>query len=161
LYKNNQDKSDSILRVREGNYGKDELDACVFWGTGRGCHTQYPQLCSLGDVSEKSLEPCFGITESFLSGNDSIPGILDYFSVCFRDSGCVALFCNAAQIRCGSKNGSIAGLAVWILQGLSFEAISGAFGLFPSKVLVIDAMTILVATVISTLVGAWVYKESE
>jgi hypothetical protein len=59
----------------------------------------------------------------------------------------------------GAKTGVIAGLAVWILGGLSFAAISASFGLFPVSLLVIDGLTFLVMLVVATLFGAWVYRE--
>lgn len=52
-----------------------------------------------------------------------------------------------------------AGLAVWALQGLSFDAVLDAFGLFQAKAVAADSITALVLTVVSTLLGAWVYKE--
>jgi hypothetical protein len=48
----------------------------------------------------------------------------------------------------GAKTGVIAGLAVWILGGLSFASL-----------LVIDGLTFLVMLVVATLFGAWVYRE--
>ena len=59
----------------------------------------------------------------------------------------------------GAKTAVIAGLACWVLWGLSYVAISASFGLFPASLLVTDALTTLVMTVVATLVGAWVYKE--
>jgi hypothetical protein len=59
----------------------------------------------------------------------------------------------------GAKTAVIAGLAVWVLCGLSFAATMAAFGLFPANVLVIDAFTGLVMCVVATLLGAWIYKE--
>jgi hypothetical protein len=59
----------------------------------------------------------------------------------------------------GSKTAVIAALAVWILSGLSFAAISASFGLFPTNLLVIDELTDLAIKVVATLAGAWVYKE--
>ena len=79
-------------------------------------------------------------------------------------SGILAVWLYSAirpRYGAGPKTALIAGLAVWILQGLSFGVISGSFGLFPSKVLVIDAITILVTIILSTLAGTWIYKEPE
>jgi len=53
----------------------------------------------------------------------------------------------------------IAGLAVWVLSGLSFAAIAASFGLYPANLLVIDELSDLVIKVVATLLGAWVYKE--
>jgi magnesium-transporting ATPase (P-type) len=100
----------------------------------------------------ESLNPAFQETTAF-----------QVFWILFQlVSGFLAVWLYSAirpRYGAGPKTAVIAGLAVWVLQGLSFEAILGAFGLFPSKVLIIDAITILVASVISTLVGAWAYKE--
>jgi hypothetical protein len=59
----------------------------------------------------------------------------------------------------GPKTAMIAGLAVWVLCGLSYAVISAVFGLFPANLLVIDALTSLVASILATLLGAWIYKE--
>jgi magnesium-transporting ATPase (P-type) len=77
-------------------------------------------------------------------------------------SGIIAVWLYSAirpRYGAGAKTAVIAGLAVWILQGLSYDAVSAAFGLFRSKAVVVDSITALVLTVVSTLLGAWVYKE--
>jgi hypothetical protein len=63
----------------------------------------------------------------------------------------------------GAKTGVIAGLAVWVLNKVSFAAATSSLGmgLFPADVLVIDAFTHLVMFVVAALAGAWVYKEQE
>lgn len=109
-------------------------------------------LRNLWNPSLESLNPAFQETTAFQA-----------FWIIFQlISGILAVWLYSAirpRYGAGPKTALIAGLAVWILQGLSFEAISGAFGLFASKVLVIDAITICVTSVISTMAGAWVYKE--
>jgi magnesium-transporting ATPase (P-type) len=59
----------------------------------------------------------------------------------------------------GPKTALIAGLAVWVLSGLSFAAIAASLGLLPANLLVIDELSDLVIKVVATLLGAWVYKE--
>ena len=64
-----------------------------------------------------------------------------------------------ARYGAGAKTAVCAGLAVWALERLSYDAVMAAFGLFQSKAVVADCITALVLTVVSTLLGAWVYKE--
>ena len=59
----------------------------------------------------------------------------------------------------GAKTAVFAGLGVWILCPLSYNVLSAIFGLFPANLLVIDAFTFLVVSIVGTLLGAWVYKE--
>jgi hypothetical protein len=63
------------------------------------------------------------------------------------------------QYGVGKKTAVITGIVVWILGPLSFDAFSAALGLFPAKVLVMDALIALVMYVMATLAGAWVYKD--
>jgi hypothetical protein len=109
---------------------------------------------NLWNPALESVNPAFQETTAF-----------QVFWIIFQFvSGILAVWLYSAirpRYGAGPKTALIAGIAVWILQGLSFGAISGSFGLFPTKLLVIDAVTILVTTVLSTLAGAWVYKESE
>jgi hypothetical protein len=77
-------------------------------------------------------------------------------------SGILAVWLYAAirpRYGAGPKTAICAGLAVWALQGLSYDASSAAFGLFQAKAVVADALTALVMYVLATLAGAWVYKE--
>ena len=109
-------------------------------------------LRDIWDPVVKAVNPVFQETTAF-----QVFWIIFHFV-----SGILAVwFYSAIRPRYGAgpKTAVIAGVAVFILQGLSFDFISGAFGLFPIKVLLIDALTILVTSVISTLAGAWVYKE--
>ena len=59
----------------------------------------------------------------------------------------------------GPKTAVIAGLAVWVLWGLSFVVISASFGLFSVRLLFTDALTTVVMMVVAALLGAWIYKE--
>ena len=59
----------------------------------------------------------------------------------------------------GAKTAVCAGLFFWALGSL-FPSISlGGMGLFSASLLVTDSLTSLVASVVGTLLGAWVYKE--
>jgi hypothetical protein len=59
----------------------------------------------------------------------------------------------------GAKTAVIAGFAVWLFGGLLPAISYGSMGLFPGNVLVIDSLTYLVVLIVSTLAGAWVYRE--
>ena len=59
----------------------------------------------------------------------------------------------------GPKTAVIAGLAVWIMYILFFALNMAPYGLFPAKMLMIDAITNLARLVVATLIGAWVYRE--
>jgi hypothetical protein len=77
-------------------------------------------------------------------------------------SGILAVWLYSAirpRYGAGPKTAICAGLAVWALQGLSYDAVSAAFGLFSGKAVLVDSLTALVLCVVSTLVGAWVYTE--
>ncbi len=77
-------------------------------------------------------------------------------------SGIVAVWLYSAirpRYGAGAKTALIAALAVWVLQALSYAAISACYGLFPANALVSDALTTLVMYIVATLLGAWIYKE--
>lgn len=59
----------------------------------------------------------------------------------------------------GPKTATLAAFAFWLLSGL-FPTLSwGSMRLFPASLLTIDVLTYLVAVIVATLLGAWVYKE--
>jgi hypothetical protein len=90
------------------------------------------------------------------------PGFQTFWIVFNLVSGILAVWLYAAirpRYGAGAKTAICAGLAVWALQALSSDAVMAAFGLFSSKEVVADCLTNLVAYVVATLLGAWVYKE--
>jgi hypothetical protein len=100
----------------------------------------------------EALNPAFNETTGFW-----IFWVVDYFVL-----GILAVWLYSAirpRYGAGAKTAVIAGLAVWVLCGLSYAATSASFGLFPASLLVIDSITLLVMLVVATLLGAWVYKE--
>ena len=89
-------------------------------------------------------------------------GFLAFWIVFHLIAGILAVWLYSAirpRYGAGAKTAVCAGLAVWALCPLSYAAISAAYGLFPAKVLVVDALTGLVQFIVATLAGAWVYRE--
>ena len=61
----------------------------------------------------------------------------------------------------GVKTAVMAGVCIWVLRELYPTIENGAWGLYPANLLVADGGTTLVACVVGTIIGAWVYKEQE
>ena len=59
----------------------------------------------------------------------------------------------------GVKTAVMAGVFIWVIRELFPGIQSWAFGLYPVDTLVADGLTNLVACVVGTIIGAWVYKE--
>jgi hypothetical protein len=60
----------------------------------------------------------------------------------------------------GAKTALIAGFAYWVLGDLLPTVAWGFMTKLSTALLAEDALTVLVATVLATLAGAWVYKEA-
>jgi hypothetical protein len=104
------------------------------------------------DPALEALNPAF----------EETVGVQIFWIVFYFVLGILAVWLYSAmrpRYGAGAKTAVIAGLAVWVLNGLSFAAVMASFGLLPASLLVVDSLTFLVTLVIATLVGAWVYKE--
>ena len=89
-------------------------------------------------------------------------GFLAFWIVFHLIAGILAVWLYSAirpRYGAGAKTAVCAGLFFWALGSL-FPSISlGGMGLFSASLLVTDSLTSLVASVVGTLLGAWVYKE--
>ncbi len=109
-------------------------------------------LRKLWNPALAALNPAFQETTGF-----KVFWIIHYLLI-----GILAVWLYSAirpRFGAGPKTAVVAGLAMWILNGLSFSASMAAFGLLASNLLVTDSLIYLVALVVATLAGAWIYKE--
>lgn len=61
----------------------------------------------------------------------------------------------------GAKTALIAGLALYVLDGLLPNISLYSMGIFPANLFAADSLTSLVIYVVAAQAGAWVYKEQE
>jgi hypothetical protein len=59
----------------------------------------------------------------------------------------------------GPKTATIAGLATWALTYLLPTLVDYAFGLWPTKLLVLPLTSAFFESIVATNAGAWIYKE--
>jgi len=89
-------------------------------------------------------------------------GLAVFWIVFYFVAGILAVWLYAAirpRYGPGPKTAVGAGVAFWLISYLLPAAGLASFGLFPLRLLTIDAVTYLVVMVVATLVGAWTYKE--
>ena len=90
------------------------------------------------------------------------PGFLVFWLALSYVAGVVAIWLYAAirpRYGPGPKTGVGAGLAFWFIGNFLPMIFLGASGVFPARFVAVDTATELVAIVVATLAGAWLYKE--
>jgi len=60
----------------------------------------------------------------------------------------------------GPRTALIAGIGLWLMTYLLPTIVDYAFGLWPTKLMFLPLATAFFESVITTLVGAWLYKEA-
>ena len=90
------------------------------------------------------------------------PGFAVFWLVLSYVGGAVAIWLYAAirpRYGPGPKTAVGAGLAFWLIGNFLPMMFLGWAGVFPVRFVAMDTATELVAIVVATVVGAWLYKE--